>query len=207
MELSRTHTVRPGRQLINTTESREPILTVDRESQFRQLYEDHVGRVGRYIARRIPANDVQDVLAETLLTTWRKLDEIPEDAVPWLFKTASNHIANRLRTSRRKQALGNKLATSSARFDPRHSSNDLNEVDQQLIDAIRGLPDAEREAFMLVAWDGLDAKRGAQALGCSPAAFRVRLHRARRRLKRRVTAYAPVAATPSDIRIPMEDWS
>jgi DNA-directed RNA polymerase specialized sigma24 family protein len=35
---------------------------------------------------------------------------------------------------------------------------------------------------MLVAWDGLTPAEGAVAAGCSAAAFRVRLHRARRRV-------------------------
>lgn len=42
----------------------------------------------------------------------------------------------------------------------------------------------DREALALVAWDGLTPAKAARSLGCSPVAFRVRLHRARRRLAR-----------------------
>jgi DNA-directed RNA polymerase specialized sigma24 family protein len=41
---------------------------------------------------------------------------------------------------------------------------------------------------MLVAWEGLDAARAAQAAGCSRATFAVRLHRARKRLDRALFA-------------------
>ncbi len=41
---------------------------------------------------------------------------------------------------------------------------------------------------MLTTWDGLDAATAAQAAGCNRAAFHVRLHRARRRLRDQLTA-------------------
>ena len=44
----------------------------------------------------------------------------------------------------------------------------------------------------LVAWDGLDVREGAEVLGCSQGAFRVRLHRARRKLARRLDAAKPI---------------
>jgi RNA polymerase sigma-70 factor (ECF subfamily) len=40
----------------------------------------------------------------------------------------------------------------------------------------------EREALLLVALEGLEPRRAARVVGCTPAAFRARLHRARRRL-------------------------
>jgi RNA polymerase sigma-70 factor, ECF subfamily len=46
--------------------------------------------------------------------------------------------------------------------------------------AIAALSKREREALLLVAWEDLDPSRAAQVVGCSAAAFRVRLHRARR---------------------------
>ncbi len=52
----------------------------------------------------------------------------------------------------------------------------------ELIDALRMLTEREREALLLVAWDGLSPRDAAIAAGCSSAAFRVRLHRARGRV-------------------------
>jgi RNA polymerase sigma-70 factor (ECF subfamily) len=56
---------------------------------------------------------------------------------------------------------------------------------------------------MLVAWDDLDAARAARAAGCSPATFRMRLHRARRRLKQRM-AERPFPDL-TDSRTPVEE--
>ena len=44
------------------------------------------------------------------------------------------------------------------------------------------LSESDREAIMLVAWEGLHSAAAARAAGCSRATFAVRLHRARARL-------------------------
>jgi RNA polymerase sigma factor (sigma-70 family) len=144
-----------------------------------------VGRVAGYVARRAASADVADVVAETFLTAWRRFDELPADPVPWLFVTARRLVANRVRSARRRRALHERVAASSA-FVPLVPETELAEVDQRLLTAIRELPDAEREAFILVAWDDLDPARAARVAGCSPGTFRMRLHRARRRLKQRM---------------------
>lgn len=56
----------------------------------------------------------------------------------------------------------------------------------QLASALAGLTEHEREALLLVAWEGLSAADAARVAGCSVAAFRVRLHRARRRVAGRL---------------------
>lgn len=53
-------------------------------------------------------------------------------------------------------------------------------MSEELAVAMVRLSPHEREALLLVAWEGLEPARAARAAGCSPAAFRARLHRARR---------------------------
>jgi DNA-directed RNA polymerase specialized sigma24 family protein len=69
------------------------------------------------------------------------------------------------------------------------------EVGAELADALRSLTPPEREALLLVAWDGLTPAEGAIAAGCSAAAFRVRLHRARRR----VAAQLGIEPAPANV--------
>jgi RNA polymerase sigma-70 factor (ECF subfamily) len=52
-----------------------------------------------------------------------------------------------------------------------------------VVRALQTLPELSREALMLTAWEGLVPAEAAQVIGISPAAFRVRLHRARRQLE------------------------
>ena len=168
------------------------------------LYENHAAQLARYVSRRTAASEVQDVVADTLLAAWRRFDDLPKDPLPWLFVTARKMIANRRRAIERRNALSEKLVagpTWDVREAPR---SDLSEVDERLLHAIASLPDAQREAIMLVAWDGLNAQRAARAAGCSAATFRMRLHRARRRLKEQLTPRLPFAGL-TEATDPMED--
>ena len=54
---------------------------------------------------------------------------------------------------------------------------------QTLIRALGTLSTDDREALLIIAWDGLTAAQAAQVMGCSTATFNVRLHRARKRLE------------------------
>ena len=58
---------------------------------------------------------------------------------------------------------------------------------------LTSLPPEDREVLMLAGWEGLSATAMGQVLGCSPTAARIRLHRARARLK---------AAMTGDVRAP-----
>lgn len=166
------------------------LLNPSREERFRVLYEQHVGQLARYVSRRTPSTDVQDVVADAFLTAWRRFDDLPHDPLPWLFVTARKLIANRHRSTERRGALYDKLK-AEAPMSSQQAAHDLSDIDRRLLAAISELPDAEREAFMLVAWDGLDRRRAARAAGCSAATFRMRLHRARRRLKNEIGPERP----------------
>lgn len=56
-----------------------------------------------------------------------------------------------------------------------------------MVQALGELTELEREALLLVAWDGLEPFDAAQVAGCSADAFEVRLVRARARLTRGMT--------------------
>lgn len=45
------------------------------KERFTELYERHHGDVWRYVARRLAASDVGDVVAEVFLVAWRRLDK------------------------------------------------------------------------------------------------------------------------------------
>jgi RNA polymerase sigma-70 factor (ECF subfamily) len=155
------------------------------------LYKEHVEQLAHYVSRRTAVSEVQDVIAETFLVAWRRFDELPGDPIPWLFVTARNVMANRHRSDKRRRRLGDRLTSEFVDPVQPASRTDLSEIDQRLVAAIARLPEAEREAFMLVAWDGLDAQRGSRAAGCNTATFRMRLHRARQKLKQEITPPRP----------------
>lgn len=65
------------------------------------------------------------------------------------------------------------------------SADGADEVALERVTVLRALLQLsaeDREALMLSVWDGMSYRSAAKVVGCSTAAFGVRLHRARRRL-------------------------
>jgi RNA polymerase sigma-70 factor, ECF subfamily len=152
----------------------------DRRDEFEELFAAHYWAVRDFVLRRVPASTAEDVVAETFLIAWRRLAEIEDDPLPWLLGVARRVVANQLRADRRRGALRDRLrgtvGASAPEWEPPvDAGSDLGQ-------ALASLSQREREALLLVAWEGLDAPRAARVLGCSAATFRVRLHRARRRV-------------------------
>jgi RNA polymerase sigma-70 factor, ECF subfamily len=164
-----------------------------RDERFEGLFRENYGAVRGYALRRAAPDAAQDVVAETFLVAWRRLDDIPDDALPWLYGVARRVLANQRRSAARGAALKARLAgaeTAAAPPDPGETTGDSELVRL----ALSRLPDSSREALMLVGWHGLTAARAARAAGCSRATFAVRLHRARARLAAELAALEPVSA-------------
>ena len=155
--------------------------------RFRALYAEHYAAVLRYAARRVGAEEARDIAAETFLTAWRKLGQVPAtQPLPWLYATARLCLANELRRKDRLDRLGSRLRAETAR-GPGGTDPELSErlADQlAVLSALATLRPKDQEALRLTEWEQLDTTAGAAALGCSAGAFKVRLHRARRRLAR-----------------------
>ena len=111
---------------------------------------------------------------------------MPEDALPCLYGVARRVLANERRSAGRRTALEQRVGS-----DATGHTGDASERlgDAELVRAaLAGLSDKHREALMLVAWHGLTGARAARAAGCTPAAFAVRLHRARTKLAAQLAA-------------------
>jgi RNA polymerase sigma-70 factor (ECF subfamily) len=148
----------------------------DAETRFRSVFA-HLGAISAY-ARRRGSRDADAIAAETMTIAWRRLADVPEDDPrPWLYATARNLL---LADARR--------ASRTAPLKPADDvpAPDLAELDPALDAALRALAPLDREALLLVAWDDLTPTQAARSLGINPTAFRVRLLRARRRLRARL---------------------
>ncbi len=158
----------------------------DDEQRFRALYRQHYARVLAYALRRVGPDRAQDVVAETFLVAWRHLRKAPEDPLPWLYRLAGNAAANDGRALRRGLRLQERarvgavttLASALAASDHAERVGDTDWV----LAALRRLSPRDQEALRLTVWEDLDVATAAAAMGCSTAAMKVRVHRARRRL-------------------------
>jgi RNA polymerase sigma-70 factor, ECF subfamily len=151
----------------------------DFELLFNQSYE----AVSRYAARRVAPDAVQDVVADTFLVAWRRRDELRGEPLPWLLGIARRIASTQRRGSARRDALRERLSNEppSPDLDPGRL---LDGGDPGLELALSTLGERDREALLLVAWDGLEHSAAARVMGCSTGSLTVRLHRARRRLAR-----------------------
>ena len=151
------------------------------QERFEDVFRRHHPAVIAYARRRVPSDAADDVVASTFLVAWRRVEEIPADSLPWLLAVARNVIATQRRGSRRRSALRLRLEHAKAGSV---SSPPADEPAAKVAAALGRLSPNDREAITLIAWDGLRPAQAAAVFGQSPAAFRVRLHRAKRRLRR-----------------------
>jgi RNA polymerase sigma factor (sigma-70 family) len=159
---------------------------VDTEARFRALFTDSYSALRRYAHHRgLSPADSEDLVAEVFTIAWRRIDDVPGDAVPWLFAVAGNVLRNTRRAERRRARLLARLPRPDVQHavEPEHRY----EVDQ-VRGALASLDARDRELLVLVAWDGLTPQQAAAALGWKPGATRVRLHRARHRLAAKLDA-------------------
>jgi RNA polymerase sigma-70 factor, ECF subfamily len=137
--------------------------------------------VQRYLLRRTDPSTADDVLGDVLLVLWRRLDAVPADAVlPWAYGVARGCLANSRRSAVRQERVVQRLAHQPAAAEP--------EIDEALTEALRALPDADRELLRLWAWEQLAPREIALALGISANAASIRLHRAKQKLREQVLA-------------------
>jgi RNA polymerase sigma-70 factor, ECF subfamily len=153
----------------------------DREIAYEAMFRAYEQRVLAYALRRAPVEVAKDAVADVLLTAWRRFDELPADPFPWLVEATRKALANQRRSSARQRQLTVRLAGLPAEH-PEDRPHERPDAD--VATALRSLSVADREALTLIAWDELTPTQAARSLGCSPTAFRVRLHRARRRFER-----------------------
>jgi RNA polymerase sigma factor (sigma-70 family) len=170
-------------------------------ARFTRIYRDTASRVYLYAARQVSASDAEDVVAETFVTAWRRLEKVPEAPLPWLLVVARNTIAN-LRRSRVRRDRAMLEADRHARLNLLAEDVEDEILDRAfLLAQLAELTDREREALLLVAWDGLSNADAAIVAGCSTRTFSVRLHRARTRLGH------PTTEPPAERTLPTTELS
>lgn len=166
----------------------------ERLVRLESLFATHAPAVLAYARRRTDAATADDVLSDVFVVAWRRLEHVPPVALPWLLACARNVLADAHRSERRRGALIQRLMTTTPNVDV-----GVELADRALGEALTSLAARDREALMLVAWDGLSVEQAANVLGCSRRAFSMRLHRARKRL-----AAALARANPPEVQPTME---
>ncbi|MDO9455517.1 RNA polymerase sigma factor [Nocardioides sp.] len=154
-----------------------------RRERFEDVAAQVVEPVRRFLARRTDHATADDVLADTLLVCWRRVDEVPDEPLPWVYGVARNCLANAERGARRQQRVAGRIAA----VDPPPPSapgpgEDGPDV-QAVTDALDALPAKDAELLRLWAWEQLAPAEIAVVLDITANAASIRLHRAREKLR------------------------
>lgn len=157
----------------------------DDPSAFGELYERHARAIHRYLAVRAGQAAAEDLLGDVFVVALRKRTDMephPSSSVlPWLYGIAANvlrehhrHVVAPVARPLRQMDPDEDWDAVDARLDAESRANELTRV-------LDGLSQEDRELLLLIAADGLTPSEAAAAIGITPIAARVRLHRARRR--------------------------
>lgn len=139
--------------------------------------------------RRYVGNDAiaEDLVQETLLRASRGLDGYRGLASPktWLFTIASRAAADYFRDPARTVAIAgfdehDEPSDGAMAVDERMVIDEMSSCVRQVIDS---LPASYRSALLLHDFEGLSAIEIAETLDCSVATAKIRIHRARSRLR------------------------
>jgi RNA polymerase sigma-70 factor (ECF subfamily) len=153
------------------------------EDRFARLVHEHSGAVGNYLRRRLyplSPSDLDDLVEETMIVVWRRIDSVPTDAeLPWMLGVARNVLRNARRAKNRRSAVESRLAPA-----PDDASAEEHVIaDESMRHALESLPDDDREILLLNAWDGLDTHALGVYFVISTNAAAVRLSRAQHRFR------------------------
>lgn len=158
---------------------------MDDRARFEELYSAHAGAVLGFARRRLRPAEADDLVADVFLVAWRRLEDVPNDPLPWLLAVARRVLANRRRGQQRAAALVGRLVSEHLAHP--HSEPEV-ELDAEVLRALGRLSDADQELLLLIAWEGLDREQLGSVLGVGSGALAVRVYRARRRFARALAA-------------------
>jgi RNA polymerase sigma-70 factor, ECF subfamily len=160
--------------------------------RFAVIYAENRSRVYAFAVSKAGRQLADEILSEVFMIAWRRFGDLPEPPLPWLLAVTRNVAMSQSRALVRERSLATELNewVAGAQAAVGDIADDVAERVAALT-ALAALAEPDRELLTLVAWQDLTPKEAAQVIGCSTAAYFVRLHRARRRLE---AAFAAASA-------------
>ncbi|MFI9761251.1 RNA polymerase sigma factor [Streptomyces sp. NPDC051963] len=157
-----------------------------RRARFEGLAQVVTEPLHRYLVRRSALDMVEDVLSETLLVLWRRIDQVPgvrngslpdrDEVLPWCYGVARGCLANARRADRRRLRLVERLI--GVQQEPPAVATDHGDLHA----ALDALGELDREVIRLWAWEELAPRQIAEATGMTSNAVSLRLHRAKKKI-------------------------
>jgi RNA polymerase sigma factor (sigma-70 family) len=155
---------------------------------FGLIYDRHAATLLRFLGRRAGANVAEGLVGELFRIAFERrktFDASRSSALPWLYGIGSNLLLKHRRGEARRLRASAQMAVAPAAADrrARAAALDARLLFSRVADAIETLPDGERQALLLFAWEDLSYQSVAEALELPVGTVRSRLNRARTHLR------------------------
>ncbi len=155
---------------------------------FGLIYDRHAATVLRFLGRRVGAEVAEGLVGEVFRIAFERrktFDASRVTALPWLYGIGSNLLLKHRRAEARRLRANARMAAAGEAPDKRAGAAALDArlLFPRVADAIDALPDGEREALLLFAWEDLSYQSVAEALELPIGTVRSRLNRARAQLR------------------------
>ena len=162
--------------------------SLDQPEAFGLIYDRHAATVLRFLGRRVGAEAAEALLGELFRIAFERrktFDAARASALPWLYGIGSNLLLKHRRGEARRLRASARMAAAGEAADRRASTAALDArlLFPRVADAIEALPDDEREALLLFAWEELPYQSMAEALDLPIGTVRSKLNRARAHLR------------------------
>jgi RNA polymerase sigma factor (sigma-70 family) len=163
-------------------------LSLDEPEAFGVIYDRHAATLLRFLGRRAGAKVAEGLVGELFRIAFERrktFDGSRASALPWLYGIGSNLLLKHRRAEARRLRASARMATEREAADARVSAAalDARMLFPRVADAIEALPEGEREALLLFAWEELSYESVAEALELPIGTVRSRLNRARAHLR------------------------
>ena len=164
----------------------EQEMRQEQRARFERLAQVVAGSLHRYLLRRADAGLAEDVLSETMLVLWRRIDDVPGlgtgsvpdpgEVLPWCYGVARGCLANARRAEGRRLRLLERLVRTQRQLPAGAADH------SGLHAALGALGELDREVVRLWAWEGLAPRQIAEVTGLTSNAVSIRLNRVKKKL-------------------------
>jgi len=153
------------------------VLAGDRDG-FARLYDLYSPMVHGILLARVPRSEVDDLVQDIFLHAFRKLHTLRDWGAfgPWIAMIARNRAMDFYRRSKETVEVTDDLRAAE------NSTVQANEI----LELIKGLPEAYRETLVLRLVEGMTGPEIAERTGLTAASVRVNLHRGMKQLREKL---------------------
>lgn len=152
-------------------------------------------RIRPFVARRVPSEDVDDVLQEILLRVHEGFDAIDDDAhfAKWLQRVAGSVVVDHHRHRHRLARKHDAYATEPSAASAEEEEDAAAELSTFVAAFVQMLPSPYREALTLTEIEGLTMREAAEREGLTESGMKSRAQRGRRLLRELFEACCEIA--------------